>query len=178
MDIFRRVKKKQNDPNYDTYIATKSSILTNYLDRKFNNDNQLILEEISKIKLRKENVVFLRKFDTDCCRIKGDKVPSKGKRKRENEKHDDFIEELNIVIEALTKAFSSQPFETPGKKKDRRKADIVKKSSSSSKNVNKSSASKSVNKSSSPSKSVNKSSSSSKSVNKSSSSNKRKRRKT
>ena len=122
--LFRKASRRVDDPiAYATYVATKSVDLTRFLYRKFNNDNTLISEEISKIHLRKDNVIFLRKFDTDCCNIKGSNAPSSGKRKEQNDNHDEFITDITIVINALTSSFSVSTFETPGKKNDKRKSE-------------------------------------------------------
>ena len=106
-DIFRKVRDppRRNGVEYIRYIGTEIGMLSYFLGVKFNNDRDSIANEVSKIHLRKENVVFLRKFDTDCCKIRGDSAPSAGERKERNDNHDDFIEDLEHVIQALTRVY-------------------------------------------------------------------------
>lgn len=96
--LFRKTRRRDIDPTaWTTYVGIKSVDLTRYLGTKFNNDNYRISEEIAKIHNRKENSIFLRKFDTYCCNIQGEIAPSSGKRKIKNDEHD-FIIDLNNKI--------------------------------------------------------------------------------
>ena len=132
-EIFRLIKDppKRESRAYTDYIAREAVILTIFLTEKFNGNREDINNEISKILIRKDNVVFLRQFDTDCCKIKGDFAPSGGERKERNDNHDDFIEDLETVIKALTAGFKVPEFQKVGRqRKEKRKRESSAPSSS------------------------------------------------
>ena len=123
-EIFRLIKDppKRESRVYTDYIGKEIGILAVFLERKFKSDTENINNEISKIIERKDNVVFLRQFDTDCCKIKGDFAPSGGERKERNDNHDDFIEDLETVVKALTAGFNASVFQKVGRqRKEKRK---------------------------------------------------------
>ena len=121
--IFSLIKNppKRKSREYTDYIAVETGILGVFLTEKSNGNREDINNEISKIVERKKNVAFLRKFDTDCCNIKGDFAPSDGERKEINDKHDDFIKNLETVIKALTEVFKVPEFQKFGQRKEKRK---------------------------------------------------------
>ena len=122
-NIFRKIKDppKRKSSDYLQYMIRESITLTSFLESKFNNDKDAIANEVSKIILRKDNVVFLRKFDTDCCKITGESAPSSGIRKSRNSIHDDFIDDLEHVINGLVSHYKVPVFEEPVRRREKRK---------------------------------------------------------
>ena len=122
-EIFRKIRDppRRKSTDYLQYMIKESITLTSFLEGKFNNDKDAIKSEVSKIILRKDNVVFLRKFDTDCCNISGESAPSSGIRKARNKIHDDFIDDLEHVTHGLVSHYKVPLLEEPVRSREKRK---------------------------------------------------------